>query len=126
MSNPSSTPAVFVSLLSELQAVVADKRITLREAWHLLQVFIFRAVNIAQILQLTGPEKRTAVMSAVQTAFAMLWPLVPMPLWLKPFWPFLTLVAKAALDSLVSGSIEFVVQRLRNDPSFPVPQGSEV
>lgn len=106
--------------LADVQAKSKDG-ITIAEAAELLNEFLAKAISLADVLANPGTDKKALVLDAMGSAFDIVWPLIPLPMILAMFRPFITTAARAVVLAIASGCIEAMVARLRAREAAVVP-----
>lgn len=94
------------------KAAAADG-ITWSEFGELLVSLLRLAVRLADLLQVSGPEKKVIVLEAVRVLFDTLADKC-VPIWLWPFWAICRSAVKALVLALASGAIESLLPLVRS------------
>lgn len=102
--------AAITKLINSLKASLADKKITLTEAWTLVQDTLADCVKIAQELgNLTGPQKKELIMGAAMLLYDLLISKVKLPFGLSFIAPLFSGVLRPVFEQLISGTVDSLV-----------------
>lgn len=110
-------------VINEIKKAWADKRITIKELSSILIAANERFIELADKLNLNNEAKKQFVLDSLSELFDFLWVLVPMPMFLKPFWYLITPLAKSILLSIADSTTEYIYHKLfKPKPNTPVEE----
>lgn len=92
----------------------AQGGLTLAECGQLFVALTQLAVQAANTLANPGAEKKQLVLEAVGQLWDHLEPYLPLPGWLRPFWPFLRGSVKAIVLAVASGAVEAIYATIKS------------
>lgn len=125
MSNKESKSPFLI--INELKKSWADKKITLRELAAILIVVNERLISLASSMDIDDLAKKEFVLDGITKAFYVLWPLIPMPAFVKPFWYLITPLAKSIFISVADSMTEYIYHKIIKPTHVtPVEEKKEV
>jgi len=103
---------VLADFVADIRSAAADG-LTLREIGTVLGNLARTGVVVVERYQsATGPTKKGLVMEAVDQVLAEVVPMLPLPVWLRPFAPLIRRVLTSVLRAVADGLVESAVLHL--------------
>lgn len=97
-------------LIAEVKADIADRRITLAEAYRILTKAAKATTASAALLQISDEAKKKAVMDALGTIFDLVAARMPLSIQFFLMIPGMRAALLAAVDGIVEGLYETLIQ----------------
>lgn len=104
--------SILADFVADIRTAAADG-LTLREIGTVLGNLARVGVQVAeQYQQASGPTKKSIVMEAIDQVLTVVVPMLPLPVWLRPFAPLVRRVLTSVLRSVADGLVESAVLHL--------------